>query len=185
MRHLLAYFIQRGSAGNTRPLDLVRDTRSLAQQSVIPSHPPSARSLVLERPLVSLPAQMSQPTKTEGTRHSPPRTCAWSWLRWFGFGNTRGWAEVGRLQSKGKCFGHQRGRKARDMRVCWWYRDCFWERLPSTGKRSDVLVTRTGGFSVKDALVHTCSSWLIICRYSTEPPTQRLLSSLNHLSYFL
>lgn len=179
MRHLLAYFIQRGSAGN------VRDARSLAKQSVIPSHPPSARSLVLERPPASLHARVSDPTKTEGTCHSPPRTCAWSWLRWFGFGNTREWAEVGRLQSKGKCFGDQGGRKARDMRVSWWFRNCFWGSLPSTGVRSDVLVTGTAEFSVKEALVHTCSSWLIACRYSIEPPTQRLLPSLNHLSCFL
>lgn len=78
----------------------------------------------------------------EGTFHSPPRTCAWSWSRWFGFGNTQGWAEAGRLQSKGKCFGHQRGGKACDMRASQWFRT-------STGERGEVLVRGGGCLSVK------------------------------------
>lgn len=94
---------------------------------------------------------------------------------------------MGRLQSKGKYFGHQRGRKAHDMRVTEWFRNCF-EGSPSTGKRGDVLVMGAVAFWWrKEALVHKCSSWLIkehrqtTCSHYIEPLTQRLLPSLNCL----
>ena len=98
----------------------------------------------------------------EGTFHSPPRTCAWSWSRWFGFGNTQGWAEAGRLQSKGKGFGRQRGGNAREMQASRWFR---------TGSREVCLAlvreVRCWWWGVvaflwwKEALLHTRSSWLI------------------------